>query len=390
MAAATQSYTSPDPYGAADMYARNIAKNNDFIKAFGQTATNSHTIEPQQTEKHSSSRGGNLSSINTDESSFFDFEPPSRTESPYHNQFSTPGASGMSWSNGNNFRPFTPPNSASFSPEGWPYNGYQQSNPPNVFTNIDPANTRAHYGQVTPPDNENDNESLLDYQLREQLEQYEMQPPQDSGKGKRKRASTKNDSSSQSPPKRTRKYASRGSNNSNEPTKPEDVKRSKFLERNRVAASKCRQKKKEWTQNLENRARELQKNNSQLRMVVDSCRQEVLFLKGELLKHSQCECEPIQAFIKSGANNSADHNQEEDPFKREISPIGSMPPSRLGSVDAGSFQNDFDSTSPPAEPTSASIEDDDDNALEALLTSSMNHDTSDAGIASQVAVAAAA
>ena len=237
---------------------------------------------------------------------------------------------------------------------------------------------------------ENDNESLLDFQLREQLEQHEMQPPQDSGKGKRKRASTKNDSSSQSPPKRTRKYASRASNSTNEPIKPEDVKRSKFLERNRVAASKCRQKKKEWTQNLEDRARELQKNNSQLRMVVESCRQEVLFLKGELLKHSQCECEPIQTFIKSGANNFADHKQEEDLFKREISPIGSMPSSRLGSVEAGSFQNDCDSTSPLAELTKASTDVDDDNVLEALLTSSINHDTSDAGIASQVAVAVAA
>lgn len=216
-----------------------------------------------------------------------------------------------------------------------------------------------------------------------------MQPPQDTGKGKRKRNYTKNDSTSQTPPKRSRKYASRGSNNTNEPTKPEDVKRSKFLERNRVAASKCRQKKKEWTQNLENRARELQKNNNQLRMVVDSCRQEILFLKGELLKHSQCECESIQTFIKSGANNFAEHKQEEDLFTREISPIGSMPRSRLGSVEADSDRNNFGSTSLKAEPTNASIADD-DNALEALLTSSMNHDTSDEGIASQVAVAIAA
>lgn len=217
-----------------------------------------------------------------------------------------------------------------------------------------------------------------------------MQPPQpqDKSKGKRKRNST-NGPTSQSPPKRTRKYAARGSNNTNEPTKPEDVKRSKFLERNRVAASKCRQKKKEWTQNLENRARELQKNNNQLRMVVNSCRQEVLFLKGELLKHSECECESIQTFIKSGANNFADHKQEEDLYKREISPIESMPSSRLGSVDAESGRNHISSTSPPAKPTNASIADD-DNALEALLTSSIKHDTSDAGIASQVAVAVAA
>ena len=387
MTAATQRYMSPGPYGAVNMFARNITKNDEFVKTFGNTPTNNHTIEPQQTEKHGISRGGNLNSINTDES-FFDFEPSSRAESPCQNQFSTPGASGMSWNNEPNFRPFTPPSSASFSPKSWPFTGYQQGNPSNIFTNINPANTRDHYGQVTPPDDENDNESLLDFQLREQLEQHEMQPPQEKGKGKRKRTSTNTGSTSQSSPKRTRKYASRGSNNTNEPTKPEDVKRSKFLERNRIAASKCRQKKKEWTQNLEDRARELQKNNNHLRMVVDSCRQEVLFLKGELLKHSQCECESIQAFIKSGANDFADHKQE-DLFKREISPIGSMPSSRLGSVDTVPALNDFPSRSPTAEPANASNAND-DNALEALLTSSINHDTSDAGIASQVAVSGAA
>lgn len=385
---------SSDHYGAANMFARNIAKNTDFLKAFGNTPTNDHTIEPRQPESYGTPRGGNLNSINTDETSFFDFEPVSRSESPYQNQFSTPGGSGMPWSTEASFRPFTPPSSASFSPKSWPYNSYQQDAPSNIFTNIDPNSTRAHYGQVTPPDDENDNESLLDQHLREQFEQQEVEPPQSIGKGKRKRNS--NDSANQASPKRTRKYASRRSNNTNDPTKPEDAKRSKFLERNRVAASKCRQKKKEWTQNLENRARELQKNNNQLRMVVESCRQEVLFLKGELLKHSQCECEAIQTFIKSGASNFADHTHDEDPFKNEedmfkseISPIGTMPPSRLGSIDADPDRNDFGSRSPTAEPNDTSIAHD-DNALEALLTSSINHDTSNEGIASQVAVAVGA
>ena len=214
-----------------------------------------------------------------------------------------------------------------------------------------------------------------------------MQPPQDRGQGKRKRNVTNQDSTNQSSPKRPRKYASRRWNNTNEPNKPEDVKRSKFLERNRVAASKCRQKKKEWTQNLENRARELQKNNTQIRMVVESCRQEILFLKGELLKHSQCECESIQTFIKS--RNNDDHKYEEDLFKHETSPIGSKPPSHLGSIDAKTTQTDVDSTSPPPEPSNASIADD-DNALEALLTSSMNLDMINEGIASRIPVAAAA
>lgn len=387
MTAAAPGYMSPNPYLTANMFGRNIAKNNDFIKTFGNTSTNNHTIEPQQTEKYGVSRGGNLHSINTDESSFFDFEPSFRAESPYQNQFSTPGASGMSWNNEANLRPFTPPSSASFSPKSWPYNDYQQGDPINIFTNIDPANTRAQHGQVTPPDDENDNGSLLDYQLREQLDQHDTQPPQETAKGKRKRTSNNHDSTGRPPTKRTRKYASRGLNNTNEPNKPEDVKRSKFLERNRIAASKCRQKKKEWTQNLENRARELQKNNTQLRMVIDSCRQEVLFLKGELLKHSQCECESIQAFIKSGANNFADHKQEDDLFDREISPIESMPPSRLGSLDAEDCRNELGSTSSPAELSNPSIAED-DNALEALLTSSLKHDTSDEGIKVAVTVAA--
>lgn len=384
MTAGIQGYTSPNPYGAANMFARNVAKNNGFLKTFGNTSTNTRTIEPQQIEKCGTIRGGNLHSINTDESSFFDFEPSSRAESPYQNQFSTPGASGMPWHGEGNFRPFTPPSSASFSPKSWPYNGFHQEMPSNIFTNIQPANARAHYGQVTPPDDENENEDLLEYQLREQLEQHDMQPLPGEGKGKRKRNSANTDSTNQSPPRRTRKYASRGSNKNNEPSKPEDAKRSKFLERNRVAASKCRQKKKEWTQNLENRARELQKNNHQLRIVVESCRQEILFLKGELLKHSQCESESIQTYINSEANNFADPKPDEDLFNSEVSPVGSKPPSRLGTVDM-----DFRNTSPKTEPNNGSLADG-DNALEALLTSSVNHDTSESGIASQVAVAAAA
>ena len=385
MTAATQGYTSTSPFGTANLSARSMAKNNDFIKMFGNTTTNNTTIEPQQTERYGASRGASLTAINTDEPSFFDFEPSSRAESPYQNQFSTPEASGMPWSNPANFRPFTPPDSASFSPKSWPYNDYQQGKPSNIFTNFHPANTRAHYGQVTPPDDENDIESLLGCQLREQFEQEENQLQRDMGKGKRKRKSTSNDSTGQSPPKRIRKYASRTSNNTDEPPKVEDVKRSKFLERNRVAASKCRQKKKEWTQNLENRARELQKDNNQLRMVVESCRQEIIFLKGELLKHSQCECEPIQTFLKSGANNFVDHKQEEDLFIREMSANGSISPGCLGSIDDNSGRSSAGNTSLSTELSSTSIADD-DNALEALLTSSIKHDTNDQGIASQVAV----
>ncbi|KAI9790721.1 MAG: hypothetical protein M1816_004862 [Peltula sp. TS41687] len=83
----------------------------------------------------------------------------------------------------------------------------------------------------------------------------------------------------------------------------EDPKRSKFLERNRVAASKCRQKKKEWTSNLETRARTLQNERNQLSLMTSSLKEEVLWLKGELLKHSTCNCERIRQYL----NREADH-----------------------------------------------------------------------------------
>ena len=328
------------------------------------------TIEPAQTQKYTPTPGAaGLDALNTNDSSFFDFEPPSGTQSPYQNQYSTPGSSGLSWLQDNSFQPLSPPDSASLPPKEWPYDNTFQPQPSNILTNIDPANARTQYGQVTPPDDQNDSETLL-----EEYEQRRTQQPEESGR-KRKRTST-NETETSSPPKRTRKYASRGNNKHGEQGKPEDAKRSKFLERNRVAASKCRQKKKEWTQNLETRARDLQKQNHSIRLMIESLRQEALFLKGEALKHHGCACHRIQEYIKSG---SLANIQSVGALKQEHSPIGTAPNSPVGSVSAASRQShDFDARSPQVEHT-------DDSMLEALLTSSINHDTSDEGIASQVA-----
>lgn len=82
----------------------------------------------------------------------------------------------------------------------------------------------------------------------------------------------------------------------------EDTRRAKFLERNCIAASKCRQKKIEWTYKLENQAREKQKQNCDMRMMVASLREEILFLKGEMLKHNSCNCVEIQKFMQKYAN----------------------------------------------------------------------------------------
>ena len=386
MTVATEGYMSPSLYSPSNMFAtpgRNLAKSNEIFKTFGNGATNTRNIDPQQMNKHIP-RNGNAESMSAAESSFFDFDPPANPGSPFQDQFSTPGASGMPWVSDTTFHPLSPPGSASFSPKDpWAY-PYQHQNLPNLFTNIDPASTRTQYGQVTPPNDEDDNISLLDFGLDEQQQHQQVQAQQAGLTAKKRKLNSLSGMSLQStqPAKRSRKYNSRNSNCLGATDKPEDVKRSKFLERNRVAASKCRQKKKEWTQNLENRARDLHKNNNMLRMNVESLRQEILFLKGELLKHSSCGCEQIQSFIKSGTNNFLDTVDEDVNFKREQSPVESRP----GSPESQehSSLHDSDNTAAISEQTDTSIVND-ENALEALLSSSISHDTSDEKIASQVA-----
>ncbi|PYH91649.1 hypothetical protein BO71DRAFT_294547, partial [Aspergillus ellipticus CBS 707.79] len=68
----------------------------------------------------------------------------------------------------------------------------------------------------------------------------------------------------------------------------EQRKRERFLERNRVAANKCRKKKKEHAKQLESRCLVVSKENSTLETEVDHLRSEILTLKNELLRHSQC------------------------------------------------------------------------------------------------------
>ncbi|OGM39898.1 bZIP transcription factor (Atf21) [Aspergillus bombycis] len=75
------------------------------------------------------------------------------------------------------------------------------------------------------------------------------------------------------------------------------VKREKFLERNRLAASKCRQKKKEHTKLLETRYREVSSRKGELETEIEHLRSEVLNLKNEMLRHAQCGDEAIKLHL---------------------------------------------------------------------------------------------
>lgn len=122
-------------------------------------------------------------------------------------------------------------------------------------------------------------------------------------------------------------------------------------------------------------------------MMLGSLKDEILFLKGEMLKHTACGCEQIQAFLKQGGDDFTE--AQEDMFKKEQSPIGTAPTSRQGSFATGSDDgsNEFeDAASSNARHSSPSVLPE-EHGLEALLSSQLVHDTSEDGIAHQVQVA---
>jgi len=95
---------------------------------------------------------------------------------------------------------------------------------------------------------------------------------------KRERESTEsNQASVESSEKKPRKQRKK---RSKQLSKEEaDEKRQKFLDRNKVAAHKCRQRKKEWTDNLQNRASAYQQHNEVLRHEVANAFAELDILK---------------------------------------------------------------------------------------------------------------
>ena len=295
----------------------------------------------------------------------------------------------------------SPPNSANSSPENWLFNDYPMQQPVNsplhaILTKNLPQETLAQYDQATPPDDLTPVAFEHQFPLPQTQRSTESRP---ATIGKRKRTiQSNNDVVPAAPAKRVRKSAKSASpdqSSMSDNNKPEDAKRSKFLERNRVAASKCRQKKKEWTSNLESRARELQNSKTQLTMMVGSLKEEVLFLKTELLRHTGCGCTEIRDYLSHEAHALA-RPSSSGVIEKAASPVGSVLWSRFGSVSApsnnedsktASIGEDTGSTAPAGEhvmeevegPPSPTVKFESKEEFEALLTSRLVQDSNDEG-----------
>ncbi|CAO3600433.1 unnamed protein product [Absidia cylindrospora] len=68
----------------------------------------------------------------------------------------------------------------------------------------------------------------------------------------------------------------------------DDEKRKNFLERNRQAALKCRQRKKQWLNNLQTKVEYLTNDNEQLQIQSNLMRDELIQLRNMLWNHRDC------------------------------------------------------------------------------------------------------
>ncbi|CAO3607902.1 unnamed protein product [Mucor fragilis] len=89
-------------------------------------------------------------------------------------------------------------------------------------------------------------------------------------------------------------------NSSSDQSSTEDIssKRKQSLERNRLAAYRCRERKKHEQQQMIEQADFLSVQNESLNMTVGNLRNEVIALRELLLAHDSCHCEGVQAFLR--------------------------------------------------------------------------------------------
>ncbi|KAF9987249.1 hypothetical protein BGZ75_000861 [Mortierella antarctica] len=109
---------------------------------------------------------------------------------------------------------------------------------------------------------------------------------------------------SPSSPYSTTSKSSSSSRKHSSPAKDEEeesneTKRRKFLERNRVAASKCREKKRQQTLKTIADADAITTRNHALHETLDELQEEVRTLKNQILCHRSCSCDVIQKFVQS-------------------------------------------------------------------------------------------
>jgi len=109
----------------------------------------------------------------------------------------------------------------------------------------------------------------------------------------------------------------------------DEEKRKNFLERNRVAALKCRQRKKQWLANLQTKVEMFSTENDALTSQITQLREEVVNLKTLLLAHKDC---PV---TQSQGLHGAFMSQVPPDYNTQMNPYGMGGPLQNQQVMAG-------------------------------------------------------
>ncbi|KHO01423.1 transcription factor atf21 [Metarhizium album ARSEF 1941] len=88
-----------------------------------------------------------------------------------------------------------------------------------------------------------------------------------------------------------------------DPKTRERDKEDMYLERSRAASNKFRERKRHEIAQLESEEYTIEDANRQLRSMLDALTSEILSLKMQLLQHTDCNCELIQAYISKEAHH---------------------------------------------------------------------------------------
>ncbi|KAF4435333.1 Transcription factor atf21 [Fusarium acutatum] len=129
----------------------------------------------------------------------------------------------------------------------------------------------------------------------------------------------------------------------------ETGKRSKFLKRNRIAASKCRQKKKQWMVQLEETKRELEGENTALQNQYTNLMSELTTIKNQLMEHASCNDANIDQWLDNEARKYVQRIAAQSAQSRQAPPV---PPQNV----PGEFYNTHRRSSSVATSTQRSIE----------------------------------
>lgn len=200
----------------------------------------------------------------------------------------------------------------------------------NLLTNGNmQTTTRGRHGQITPPSDSNPSSPLWKptvpepYQLSGGMDSpsapsMQQRPTQNtiSVEGNnssstfvasRKKSAANSPFAGGTPSGITRrKNPTRKASSGGNLSKEETEKRAKFLERNRIAASKCRQKKKEWFEQLNRDSHELFDIGNERKAIVKQLRHEIIQLKTEILTSNRCRCPGVVDYIKREASSITD------------------------------------------------------------------------------------